>query len=101
MVRNSQGELQGVAAVIDKDRASSLLACGLQADLFVISTAVEHVSLHYGHPDQIDLPSMLDESYAGDLKVANLLNFGNSPARSVEDYYEYRRQKKREITQGE
>jgi len=42
---------------------------------------------------QINLPSVLDESYAGNLKVARLLNFGNSPARSVEDYYDYRRQK--------
>ncbi len=58
VVRNERGELRGVAAVIDKDRASSLLARGLQADLFLISTAVEYVSLHYGHPDQIDLPSM-------------------------------------------
>ncbi|HWQ84689.1 MAG TPA: carbamate kinase [Anaerolineales bacterium] len=44
---------QGTAAVIDKDFASSLLAQKLNADLFLISTAVEKVALNYGKPDQI------------------------------------------------
>ncbi len=46
------GEYRGVAAVIDKDFASSLLARELKADLFVISTAVEKVALNFGKPDQ-------------------------------------------------
>jgi carbamate kinase len=46
------GQYQGIAAVIDKDFASSLLARLLEADLFVISTAVEKVALNYGKPDQ-------------------------------------------------
>ncbi len=46
------GEYRGVAAVIDKDYASSLLARLLKADLFLISTAVEKVALNYGKPDQ-------------------------------------------------
>jgi carbamate kinase len=41
-----------VEAVIDKDYASSLLATGIGADLFLISTAVEKVALHFGRPDQ-------------------------------------------------
>jgi carbamate kinase len=41
-----------VAAVIDKDFASSLLAQKINADLFVISTAVEKVALNFGKPDQ-------------------------------------------------
>ncbi|HUI42271.1 MAG TPA: carbamate kinase [Terriglobia bacterium] len=45
-------ELVGVEAVIDKDRVSSLLAWELEADLFLISTAVERVSLHFGTPQQ-------------------------------------------------
>jgi carbamate kinase len=52
VVRNTDGDLEGVAAVIDKDRASSLLATVIGADLFVISTAVEKVALRYGTPDQ-------------------------------------------------
>jgi carbamate kinase len=46
------GEYRGIAAVIDKDYASSLLAQKLKADLFVISTAVEKVALNFGKPDQ-------------------------------------------------
>lgn len=46
------GEYRGVAAVIDKDYASSLLARNIKADLFLISTAVEKVALNYGKPDQ-------------------------------------------------
>lgn len=49
------GELQGVAAVIDKDYASSLLAKELQADAFLVTTAVEKVAIHYGKPEQKNL----------------------------------------------
>ena len=43
---------KGTAAVIDKDFASSLLAQKLNADLFLISTAVEKVAINFGKPDQ-------------------------------------------------
>ena len=46
------GELEGTAAVIDKDFASSLLARSLKADLFLIATAVEKVAINFGKPDQ-------------------------------------------------
>ena len=46
------GEYVGIAAVIDKDYASSLLAQSIEADLFLISTAVEKVALNFGKPDQ-------------------------------------------------
>ncbi len=52
VVREADGRLRGVAAVIDKDRASSLLASRIGADLFLISTAVERVALHFGKPNQ-------------------------------------------------
>jgi carbamate kinase len=52
VVTGEQGSLRGVAAVIDKDYASSLLASSIGADLFLISTAVEKVALNYGRPDQ-------------------------------------------------
>jgi carbamate kinase len=45
-------QLSGTAAVIDKDYASSLLARLVQAELFVISTAVEKVALNFGKSDQ-------------------------------------------------
>jgi len=44
--------LVGVEAVIDKDRASAVLARGLRADLLVIATDVDGVYLHWGTPDQ-------------------------------------------------
>jgi len=52
VVRNADGDLHGVPAVIDKDYASALLAQSIDADLFLISTAVEHVYLNFGEPDQ-------------------------------------------------
>jgi carbamate kinase len=47
-----KGALKGVAAVIDKDYASSLLAREINADLFIISTAVEKVALNFGKPNE-------------------------------------------------
>ncbi len=52
VVRDADGDLKGVAAVIDKDFASSLLAQLIKADLFLISTAVEKVAINFGKPDQ-------------------------------------------------
>lgn len=47
-----EGEYRGIAAVIDKDFASSLLARELKADLFLISTAVKKVAINFGKPNQ-------------------------------------------------
>lgn len=52
VVADEHGDLRGVAAVIDKDYASSLLATAIEADVFIISTAVERVALRWGRPDQ-------------------------------------------------
>lgn len=52
VIRDERGDVRGVNAVIDKDRGSSLLASGLKADLFVISTAVEKVAINFNKPDQ-------------------------------------------------
>ncbi len=48
----ASGKARGVEAVIDKDRASGLLASELPADLFVIATDVDGVYLDYGRPEQ-------------------------------------------------
>ncbi|HRJ41419.1 MAG: carbamate kinase [Caldilineaceae bacterium] len=58
VVRNHKGELRGVSAVIDKDRASSLLARSLGAELFLVSTGVEQVAVNFGKPNQQNIPSM-------------------------------------------
>ena len=52
VVADSTGALHGVAAVIDKDRASAMLASEVDADLLLISTSVEQVALDFGTPEQ-------------------------------------------------
>ena len=52
VVADVSGKLQGIAAVIDKDFASSLLANAIGAELLIISTAVEKVALNFGKQDQ-------------------------------------------------
>jgi carbamate kinase len=52
VVDDGSGNYVGTAAVIDKDYASSLLAREIQADLFLISTAVEKVAINFGKPNQ-------------------------------------------------
>jgi len=51
-VARREGRLEGIEAVIDKDRTSALLAKGLQAELLLFSTGVEQVCWHFGRPDQ-------------------------------------------------
>jgi len=51
-VIKEKGKLKGVEAVIDKDYASAILAIGLEADLFLVSTAVEKVALNFGKNNQ-------------------------------------------------
>ena len=46
------GELRGLEAVIDKDRASALLAIEMKADLLMIPTGVPRVAIRFGQPDQ-------------------------------------------------
>lgn len=62
VIRNAAGDLEGIAAVIDKDFGSSLLATNVGAELFVISTAVEKAALNFGKPDQkwLDKLSLAD-----------------------------------------
>ncbi len=52
VVDAGDGEYRGIAAVIDKDYACSLLAREIGADLFLIATAVEKVALRFGTPAQ-------------------------------------------------
>jgi carbamate kinase len=49
---DSKGNLEGIDAVIDKDRASSILASEVGAELFIIATAIEQVYLHFQKPQQ-------------------------------------------------
>jgi carbamate kinase len=58
VVADEEGMLTGVAAVIDKDLASAVLAREIQADVLVISTAVERVCLDFAKPTQRPINSM-------------------------------------------
>ncbi|MBN2460316.1 MAG: carbamate kinase [Candidatus Cloacimonetes bacterium] len=58
VIRDEKGILTGVPAVIDKDRASALLAKNLKADYLVISTSVEQVYLNFGAPGQQPISHM-------------------------------------------
>lgn len=63
VIRNEQGQLEGTAAVIDKDLASEKLAEDLDADALVILTAVEKVSINFKKPNQKDLDTLsIDEA---------------------------------------
>jgi carbamate kinase len=58
VIEDEKGHLQGAAAVIDKDLATSMLARDLKADLLIISTAIEKVCLNFRKPDQKDIDRM-------------------------------------------
>lgn len=51
VARTADGKLEGIEAVIDKDRASRVLAEGLEADAFLILTDVQAVATKFGQPD--------------------------------------------------
>lgn len=58
VIMNPRGELReisGVYAVIDKDWASGLLATQIGIDLFIVSTGIEKVAIHFNTPQQQDL----------------------------------------------
>jgi carbamate kinase len=58
VIEDENGNLKGVEAAIDKDFGSALLAKMVDADLFVISTAVEKVALNFNTPDEVLLDKM-------------------------------------------
>ncbi len=58
VIQKENGDLVGVEAVIDKDFGSAILASMIEADLFLISTAVEKVAINFNKPDQKWLDQM-------------------------------------------
>lgn len=60
-VINSGNGLKGVEAVIDKDRSGALLAREINADIFLILTAVDKVCLNYNTDNEIMLDSLTKE----------------------------------------
>lgn len=58
VVRGRDGQWRGIEAVIDKDYASALLAAELGADLFIILTGVDRVSIDFGQENERKIDSM-------------------------------------------
>ena len=58
VIENENGELEGVAAVIDKDFAAELLAENVEADCLMILTEVDKVAINFNTPDQKDLEKL-------------------------------------------
>jgi carbamate kinase len=58
VIRRPDGDLVGVEAVIDKDRASAVLAREISADLLIFLTAVEYVYVDYRQPGQRPLKTL-------------------------------------------
>lgn len=52
VTRSAQGNWSGVAAVIDKDLTSAMLAAHLHADALILLTGVERVALDFNKPTQ-------------------------------------------------
>jgi len=61
VIENEDGSLEGIAAVIDKDLAAERLAEDMEADILMILTEVEKVSINFNKPNQIDLSHMTIE----------------------------------------
>lgn len=58
VIRNEEGCLEGIAAVIDKDWTASLLAKRLGARKLLVSTSIAKVAINYQQPDQRDIDTM-------------------------------------------
>lgn len=58
VIENSDGSLEGTAAVIDKDYAAELLAEQIDADILLILTEVEKVAINFGKANQENLSHM-------------------------------------------
>jgi carbamate kinase len=74
VVRDPDGTLRGVEAVIDKDLTAALLATALEADVLVIATDVEHAVIGWGTPEARPLGTVtLDEmqAYAAEAHFAS------------------------------
>jgi carbamate kinase len=77
VVTRADGTLTGIEAVIDKDYASSLLAIGLRADLFIVLTGVPRVMKDFGQPTQTPLAELSVS------EARRLLRQGQFPAGSM------------------
>mgnify|MGYP001638784983 CR=1 FL=1 len=77
VIEKPNGELEGVAAVIDKDFAAELLAEDVNADILMILTEVEKVAVNFNKPNQENLSRLTLED------AARYVEEGQFPAGSM------------------
>jgi carbamate kinase len=77
IMRDGDGHLRGIEAVIDKDHASALLATGLGAERLVITTGVPCVQVGYRKPNAKDLRTTTP------YELRHLLSAGEFPPGSM------------------
>lgn len=71
------GTYEGIDAVVDKDRASAVLARDIGASLLIILTDVDQVAIHFGKPNQ----QFLDRVTVSE--ISRLRDEGHFPAGSM------------------
>lgn len=84
-IRDEQGKLQGVEAVVDKDLATAVISQQLDADLFIIATDVKAACVNFNKPEQLqiakanptELEKLANEFAPGSMgpKVQAVINF--------------------------
>ena len=87
--READGNLSGVEAVVDKDRASALLATGLGADWLLLLTDVDAAYVGFGTPqaraigraNPVALQARMSDFHAGSMgpKIEGAIRFAKSP----------------------
>lgn len=78
VIRDEDGELKGVDAVVDKDLTAAMLAAEWDAQLLIIPTAVDHVCVDYGTPSsrplsQISVAEVKDYIAQGQFEAGSML----------------------------
>ncbi len=58
VIKNNEGQLIGIEAVIDKDLTGAVLAELIGVDIFIILTDVENVAINFGKPNQENLTNL-------------------------------------------
>lgn len=58
VIENSNGDLEGIDAVIDKDLSTGLLAKSIGASILMILTDIDKVRINFGKPNEVPISNM-------------------------------------------
>ena len=79
MIRNDAGDMQGVEAVIDKDRTAALLAQAMDADVLLMLTDVAAVMRDWGAPNESAIETITPDALDKMVFVADSVATENCP----------------------